>query len=89
MALPGTTLGEEFRRCNVTINAAVAYCKFQEGGAAAARSMGSSLLQGWPFAQDAFPQLAAAAAERQALSAAMLSVFTDKRPTVCFLCLGE
>ena len=31
----------------------------------------------------------AANAEEQALSAAMLSVFTEKRPTICFICLGR
>jgi hypothetical protein len=35
------------------------------------------------------PQLAAAEAEKQALSDAMLLVFTEKRTTTCFLCLGE
>lgn len=35
------------------------------------------------------PQVVAAEAEKQALDAAMLSVFKEKRPTVCFLCLGE
>jgi hypothetical protein len=35
------------------------------------------------------PQLAAAKAEKQALSDAMLLVFTEKRTTTCFLCLGE
>jgi hypothetical protein len=42
-----------------------------------------------PLAKEADPQLVAAAAEKQALSAAMLSVFQRKRPTVCFMCLGE
>lgn len=38
---------------------------------------------------DVSPQLAAEEAEKQVLSAAMLSVFKEKRPTVCFLCLGD
>jgi hypothetical protein len=41
------------------------------------------------MAKEADPQLVAAAAEKQALSAAMLAVFQEKRPTVCFMCLGE
>ena len=40
-------------------------------------------------AKEACPQLVAADAEKQALSAAMLLVFTEKRPTICFVCLGE
>jgi len=35
------------------------------------------------------PQLRAAEAEEQALNAAMLLVFIEKRLTICFLCLGE
>jgi hypothetical protein len=35
------------------------------------------------------PQLPAADAEKQALSAALLLVFTEDRTTTCFLCLGE
>jgi hypothetical protein len=34
-------------------------------------------------------QLAAAEAEKQALSNAILLVFIEKRTTTCFLCLGE
>lgn len=91
MTLPRTTLKEEFRRRNAAINAVASYCKFQEEGATAARSQRkqpTARMSSVP-AQDAFPQLAAAAAEKQALSAAMLSLFADKRPTICFLCLGK
>ena len=35
------------------------------------------------------PQVAAVEAEKRALDAATLSVFKEKRPTICFLCLGE
>jgi hypothetical protein len=35
------------------------------------------------------PQLAAAKAEKQALSDAIVLVFTEKRTTTCFLYLGE
>ena len=90
MTLPGTTLEEEFRRRNAAIDVVAAYCHFQEGGAA-------SLLRKRPPTQRAVPtpsketnlQLAAAEAEKQALTAAMLSVFKEKRPTICFMCLGE
>lgn len=84
ITLPGTTLEEEICRRNAAINATAAYCKFQEGGAAPRRA---------PIKQTgstpADPQLAAAEAEKQALDAAMLSVYTEKRPTICFMCLGE
>jgi hypothetical protein len=35
MTLSGTTIEEEFRRRNTAIDIVVAYCYFQEGGAAA------------------------------------------------------
>ena len=90
MTLPGTTVVEEFRRRNAAIDAVAAYCHFQEGGAVA-------MPRGRPFTQKASPkpakesdpQLAAAEAEKQALKDAMLLVFTEKRTTTCFLCLGE
>ncbi|KAI9771037.1 MAG: hypothetical protein M1839_002973 [Geoglossum umbratile] len=84
MTMPGTTVEEEFRRRNAAIDAVAAYCYFQEGGAVA-------MPRGRPptQAKGACPQLMAADAEKQALSAAMLLVFTEKRPTICFVCLGE
>ncbi|TVY22339.1 hypothetical protein LHYA1_G009107 [Lachnellula hyalina] len=85
ITLPGTTLEEELHRRNAAIDAVAAYCKFQEGGAAAQprrRAIPSP-------SKETNPQLAAAEAEKQALGAAMLLVFTEKRPTICFLCLGE
>jgi hypothetical protein len=87
MTLPGTTLEEEFRRRNAAIDAVAAYCKFEEGGPPRGRrpARQASL---FPSAKTD-PQLAAARAEDQALSAAMLSVFTEKRPLTCFVCLGR
>jgi len=92
MTLPGKTLKEEFRRRNAAINAVAAYCKFQEGGdAARPRGRGrTAMRKARPTpAKEICPELMAAAAEKQTLSAAMLSVFKEKRPTICFLCLGE
>jgi hypothetical protein len=81
MTLPGTTVVEEFRRRNAAIDAVATYCHFQEGGAVA-------MPRGRP-SKETNPQLAAAEAEKQALREAMLLVFTEKRTTTCFLCLGE
>jgi hypothetical protein len=90
MTLPGTTLAEEFGRRSTAINAVAAYCKFQEGGAVARpRKRLATGRAGPTLAKEADPQLVAAAAEKQALSAAMLAVFQEKRPIVCFMCLGE
>lgn len=84
ITLPGTTLEEETCRRNAAINAAAAYCKIQEGGAVRGRprtKRTSSTSVG--------PHLSAAEVEKRALDAAMLSVYTEKRPTICFMCLGE
>jgi hypothetical protein len=90
MTLPGTTIEEEFRRHNAAIDAVVASCHFQEGGATARPRAGPSTRRASPTpSKETNSQLAAAEAEKQALSDAMLLVFTENRTTTCFLCLGE
>ena len=87
LTLPGTTLEEELARRNAAIDAVAAYCKFEEGGSPRGRkpTKKASLLA----SPDADPQVMAAKAEEQALRAAMLSVFEEKRPLRCFRCLGR
>jgi hypothetical protein len=90
MTLPGTTLEEEFRRRNAAIDVVAAYCHFQEGGAVTRPRARPSTQRVSPMlSMETNPQLAAAEAEKQALNDAMLLVFTEKRTTTCFLCLGE
>lgn len=90
MTLPGATLEEDFRRRNAAINVVAAYCKFQEGGTAARSNRRPPTARAsLASAKETCPLLVAAAAEKQAPSGAMLSVFKDKRPTICFLCFGE
>ncbi|KAH8759530.1 hypothetical protein F5882DRAFT_431795 [Hyaloscypha sp. PMI_1271] len=90
MTLPGTTIEEEFRRRNAAIDVVAAYYYFQEGRATALPRKRSSTRRTSPMpSKEANPQLAAAEAEKQALSDAILLVFTEKRTTTCFLCLGE
>jgi hypothetical protein len=75
MTLPGTTLEEEFRRRNAAIDAFAAYCNFQEGGAAARPRGRPSTGRASPtLSKETNPQLQAAEAEKQALSAAMLLI---------------
>ena len=81
MALPGTTLEEEFRRRNAPINVVAAYCEFQEGGATA-RSRGR------PPTRKVSP-IPAKEAWHQAFDIAKLSVYQEKRPAICFLCPGN
>ena len=90
MTLPGSTVGEEFRRRNAAIDAVAAYCHFQEGGAVAIPRERPSTPKASPMtSKETNPHLAAAEAEKQGLSNAMLLVFTEERTTTCFLCLGE
>lgn len=90
ITLPGTTLEEEFRRRNAAIDTVAAYCHFQEGGPAARPRARPSTRRAIPTpSKETNPQLAVAEAEKKALSDAMLLVFTEKRTTICFLCLGE
>jgi hypothetical protein len=88
ITLPGTTLEEETRRRNDAINAVAAHCQFQEGGAVA-RGRPSTKQKSPARVREVDPQVAAAEAEKRALDAAALSVFKEKRPTICFVCLGE
>merc|ERR1712225_130629 len=72
------TIEEEFSRRNAAIDAVAAYCHFQEGGAAALPRKRSSTRQTSPMpSKETSPQLVAAEAEKQALSDAMLLVFTE------------
>jgi hypothetical protein len=90
MTLPGTTVVEEFCRCNTAIDAVTAYCHFQEGGTVAMLYTRLSIQRASPTpSKEANPQLAATEAEKQALRDAILLVFIEKRTTTCFLCLGE
>jgi hypothetical protein len=88
MTLPGTTLEEEIRRRNAAIDAVAAYCKFEEGGARGARKRPSPRVAR-PIKTEGATQLVATDPDEQALNEAMLSVFQEKRPTICFICLGR
>jgi len=88
MTLPGTTVVEEFRRRNAAIDAVATYCHFQEGGAVAMPRGRPSTRKASPTpSKETNPQLAAAEAEKQALSEAMVLVFIKKRITTYFLSL--
>jgi hypothetical protein len=85
--LPGTTLEEEFARRNAAIDAVAAYCKFEEGGSPRGRK--STKKANPPPSLDVDLQAVAAQAEEDALKVAKLSVFTEERPRICFVCLGR
>lgn len=81
LTLPGKTLDEEYRRRNAAIDAVAAYCAVEEGRVI--RRSASSHGQATAVKREESDPL------EQALEAAMVSVYREKRPKVCFLCLGN
>jgi hypothetical protein len=92
MTLPATTLEDEMRRRNAAITAVTAYCKIEEGGC------------DWPNREGVLTSHATSTTVKeeadtvplvviepwdQAFSLAKRSVSEEKRPTICFLCLGN
>ncbi|KAF2415628.1 hypothetical protein EJ08DRAFT_673832 [Tothia fuscella] len=82
----GTIYKEEVRRRNNATNAVIAYCGFQEGETDKRQKRPAGL--GKPEVISAIDRPVADPA-KQALETAMLAVFKEKRPTICFLCLGN
>jgi hypothetical protein len=81
MTLPAATLEDEMRRRNAAINAVTAYCKVEEGGCdSPSRKRGST---------HATSTIVQVEPGHQAFNVAMLSVYQEERPTICFLCLGN
>ena len=81
---PGATLEEEVRRRNNAINAVTAYCKIEEGETPK-RGIPSGRTKNIVIKQEEDTK----SPQERALEAAMLSVYTEKRPKICFLCLGN
>lgn len=87
LTLPETSLEKEYQRRIAAINAVTAYCGVEEG---------TSYRYGRPGrpAEDDVSTVVKAEEPTQsrsdiALSEAILSIRTGKRPTICFLCLGN
>jgi hypothetical protein len=92
MTLPTTTLEDEMRQWNATINIVTVYCKVEEGGCNLPdRKRGSTSHAPSTIVKvegDTHP-LVVAEPWHQAFNMAMRSVYQEKRPTICFLCLGN
>jgi hypothetical protein len=82
LSKPGTTIEEEMERRNGAIRAVTLYCGVEEGGMNPIRRGGQSR-------NTASPVKSQLEYEEEALEAAKVSVFKEKRPKVCFLCLGN
>jgi Protein of unknown function (DUF3435) len=85
LTLPETTPEKELQRRIAAIHAVTAYCGVEEGRPS------PCILRGRPAGGDV-PTIVKAkeqARSKVALSQAISSVKSDKRPTICFLCLGN
>lgn len=87
LTLPETSLERECQRRIAAIHAVTAYCGVEEGQPCSRRRHGR------PRKGQTSPVVRAADQARStaniALSQAISSIKTDKRPTICFLCLGN
>jgi len=81
LTLPETSLENENRRRIAAVNAITAYCGVEEGPAS------HRIQRGRPVKDDSPPVLKAK--EPDALSQAIRSIKREKRPTKCFVCLGN
>jgi hypothetical protein len=81
LTLPETSLENEYRRRIGAINAITAYCGVEE------RPLSRRFQRGRPLEDDS--SLVVKVEEPDALSQAILSIKTEKRPTKCFVCLGN
>jgi len=84
LAPPGATIEEERQRRDDAVNAVTAYCKIEEGDICGGRKRSGGRVKAVVIKKEDSLSL-----EDEALKAAMLSVYTEKRPKICFLCLGE
>jgi len=85
LSQPGTTLEEEMRRRNRAIRAIVLYCGIEEGGMhSGPKRLSSRVAPPGKSEEDSQRDL-----DEEALEAAKVSVYKEKRPKICFLCLGN
>ncbi|XP_014550159.1 hypothetical protein COCVIDRAFT_116292 [Bipolaris victoriae FI3] len=82
LSRPGATIEEEIARRNGAIRAVTLYCGIEEGGM-------NPIRKGTRSRNAALPAKSQAGYEEEALELAKISVYKEKRPRVCFLCLGN
>jgi Protein of unknown function (DUF3435) len=82
LSKPGTTIEKEIDRCNRAIYAVTLYCGIEEGGI-------NPILREERTRNVAPPIKSQLEYNKDALEAAKVSVFKEKRLKVCFLCLGN
>jgi len=84
LTLPEATFEKECKRRIAAINAVTAYCGVEEGQPCCRGPRGRATVLSAPKAADV-----AQPAADTLLSIAISSIKKDKRPTICFLCLGN
>jgi len=82
LSKPGTNIEEEMDRRNRAIRAVTLYCGVEEGGMNQIQTRGRRMNAASPVKSQLNYQ-------EEALEAAKVSVYKEKRPKVCFLCLGN
>jgi hypothetical protein len=87
LTLPETTFEKECQRRIAAINAVAAYCGVEEGQPCCRGPRGRTVKGNVPPAVQAADR--ARSAPDTALSRAISSIKTDKRPTICFFVSGE
>lgn len=80
MSLPGSSLQEEIQRRSEAIRAVAAYCHFEEGGMSRHHKVGPCASYGPREAVNT---------DEQTLKEAKEVFNKEKRPTICFICLGN
>lgn len=84
VSLLGSTIEEEMQRFSDAVNAVIAYCKIEEGNACSVRHQARSIKSSLS------PQSSRAIGPfNERLEVAIVSVYEEKRPRICFLCLGN
>jgi hypothetical protein len=86
MTLPETSLGKEIQRRNMAINAVTRYCGVEEGTSYRSRRCGRPKVSMAMTSKDEKPSPPGPDA---VLELAKLSVHTEERPQICFLCVGN
>ncbi|KAF1952281.1 hypothetical protein CC80DRAFT_518793 [Byssothecium circinans] len=85
-ARPGLTLDEELDRRNTAICAVMRYCAIEEGGMRLSQTQHSRHRIKPPSKNEDDAQLDL---NEKVLEVAKVAVYKEKRPTICFLCLGN
>ena len=84
VSLPGSTIKEEMQRRSDAINAVIAYCKIEEGNTCSVRHQALSI----KFSQSLQSSRVMNPFDER-LKAAIVAAYEEKRPRICFLCIGN